>query len=83
MRYVFLLDILVKTTNFMLFPQFKNMIKELGSKPFASKNAYRVYSEMHHGWAGARANLDNENNLRDFTDVYGRLATFFKNASEA
>ena len=67
----------------MLFPQFKNMIKELGSKPFASKNAYRVYSEMHHGWAGARANLDNENNLRDFTDVYGRLATFFKNASEA
>jgi hypothetical protein len=37
---------------------------------------------MHHGWGGARADLENEDNKAAFTDVYGRLATFFKNAGE-
>jgi len=63
--------------------EYKKMVEELSTRPFASKNAYRVYPEMHHGWAGARADLDKENNHRDFTDVYGRLATFFKSSGEA
>lgn len=63
--------------------EYKKIVEEINAKPFASKNVYRLYPEMHHGWAGARADLDNENNLRDFKDVYGRLATFYKNAGEA
>lgn len=62
--------------------EFKKIIDEVGNKPWASKNAYRVYSNMHHGWGGARADLDNEENKAAFTDVYGRLATFYKNAGE-
>lgn len=50
-------------------------------KPWADKNAYRVYPTMHHGWGGARADLEDEENKREFEDVYGRLATFFKNAA--
>ncbi|KAG8826753.1 hypothetical protein FRC19_007766 [Serendipita sp. 401] len=61
--------------------EFKKMVSELESKPFASKNAYRVYPTMHHGWAAARANLDDEENLKQYKDVYSRLATFFQNAA--
>jgi hypothetical protein len=53
----------------------------LANNEFKEKNAYRVYQNMHHGWAGARADLDKEDNFREFTDVYGRLGTFFKNAA--
>jgi dienelactone hydrolase len=31
----------------------------------------------HHGWAAARANLKNEENKKQFEDVYKRLADFF------
>jgi hypothetical protein len=31
----------------------------------------------HHGWAAARADLGNEENLKQFEDVYKRLAGFF------
>lgn len=57
------------------------MVENLGQRPFASKNAYRLYSNMHHGWGGARADLDNPDNKEQFADVYGRLATFFANAT--
>lgn len=63
--------------------EYKKIVDEVSNKPWASKNAYRVYTNMHHGWGGARANLEDEENLAAFTDVYGRLATFFKNAGEA
>jgi len=33
---------------------------------------------MFHGWAGARGNLENEDNMKEFRDVYQRLATFFE-----
>jgi dienelactone hydrolase len=31
----------------------------------------------HHGWAAARADLKNEENIKQFEDVYERLAKFF------
>jgi hypothetical protein len=58
----------------------KKMIEELDKLPFSSKNAYRLYANMHHGWAGARADLEDEENKEEFGDVYSRLAGFFKNA---
>lgn len=61
--------------------EFKKLVENLGQRPFASKNAYRVYPTMHHGWGGARAKLEDPDNKEQFADVYGRLVTFFKNAS--
>ncbi|KAG8829591.1 hypothetical protein FRC17_006359 [Serendipita sp. 399] len=60
--------------------EFEKVTIQLASKPFASKNAYRLYPDMHHGWAAARANLDDPENLKQYKDVYSRLATFFQNA---
>jgi len=57
--------------------EYKKTVEILDTKPFAALNAYRYYGTMHHGWAGARADLSNADNLAGFTDVYGRLATFF------
>ncbi|TFL03637.1 Alpha/Beta hydrolase protein [Pterulicium gracile] len=54
--------------------------KVLGGKPFASKNDFEYYSTMHHGWAAARADLQNAENKKQFEDVYSRLATFFSSA---
>lgn len=31
----------------------------------------------HHGWAAARADLKDEENVKQFEDVYKRLADFF------
>lgn len=45
--------------------------------PLAAQSDYKLYPDNHHGWAGARANLDDESNKKAFTDVYARLAAFF------
>ncbi|PVF95599.1 hypothetical protein CPB86DRAFT_817037 [Serendipita vermifera] len=58
---------------------YKELVEALDKLPFSSKNAYRYYEKMHHGWAAARADLDNEENRKEFGDVYSRLASFFKN----
>ncbi|KAL5534503.1 hypothetical protein ACEPAG_966 [Sanghuangporus baumii] len=60
--------------------EYDNMIEKLKTKPFADKIAYKNYPNMHHGWAAARADLKNEENKREFEDVYNQLTTFFKNA---
>jgi len=52
--------------------------KALESKPYAAKNVYKRYSTMHHGWAGARANLADEENLKEYSDVLKRMAAFYK-----
>lgn len=57
---------------------YKELVEALDKLPFSSKNAYRYYEKMHHGWAAARADLDNEENRKEFGDVYSRLASFFK-----
>lgn len=35
-----------------------------------------------HGWAAARADLNNEENKREFEDVYSKLGGFFSGAFE-
>ncbi|KAK0548193.1 hypothetical protein OC846_004583 [Tilletia horrida] len=51
--------------------------KAVESKPFASKSVFKTYDDQHHGWAAARADLDNESNKKAYEDVYSRLAAFF------
>ncbi|KAJ9478215.1 putative Protein AIM2 (putative) [Pseudozyma hubeiensis] len=46
-------------------------------KPFAKDSVYKHYPDSHHGWAAARADLSDEGNLKNFQDVYQRLADFF------
>ncbi|TKY87114.1 hypothetical protein EX895_003791 [Sporisorium graminicola] len=46
-------------------------------KPFAKDSVYKLYPDSHHGWAAARADLSDEGNLKNFQDVYQRLADFF------
>lgn len=52
--------------------------KVVESKPIASKSVYRRYDNMHHGWAGSRANLEDPENVKEFGDLYSRLGAFFK-----
>jgi len=55
-----------------------NKINEIiAKKPFASKCDSKNYVNMFHGWAAARANLENEENKKEFEDVYGKLVAFF------
>ncbi|WVR07551.1 hypothetical protein IAU60_004593 [Kwoniella sp. DSM 27419] len=50
-----------------------DIAKALENKPFAKKNDYH----HHHGWAAARANLNDPENLKQYEDVYQRLADYF------
>jgi len=52
------------------------------AKPFGGASDIKVYSDMHHGWSGAHAWLDNDNNYAQFGDVYNRVGIFFKKASD-
>jgi len=52
--------------------------ERLQARPFASKCEYKYYATVHHGWAGARANLKDEENVKEFKDVYTRSGAFFK-----
>lgn len=44
----------------------------------AEKTVHKSYAHMHHGFAAARANLEDLTNRREFEDVYGQLAGFFE-----
>lgn len=37
----------------------------------------RLLTTRHHGWAAARADLNDKENLKQFEDIYKRLADFF------
>ena len=39
----------------------------------SDKNYVEKYSSMHHGWMGARAELDNADNLKEYERGYGLL----------
>ncbi|KAG9100397.1 hypothetical protein FRC06_004173 [Ceratobasidium sp. 370] len=58
---------------------YEQIIKTISTKPFASKNVYKVYGDMYHGWAAARADLDKPETKKAYEDVYGTSVTFFKN----
>ncbi|KAG9099205.1 hypothetical protein FS749_001817 [Ceratobasidium sp. UAMH 11750] len=51
--------------------EYEKIIKAISTKSFASKNVYKVYSDMHHGWVAARANLDDSIGKKAYEDVYG------------
>jgi len=44
----------------------EKVMKVLSTKPFAAKNSFKIYSNMFHGWAAARANLDDPENLKEY-----------------
>ena len=51
-------------------------VKEILSKP--DKHGYvETYGTMHHGWMGARADLKNEDNLKEYERGYTAVADFF------
>lgn len=54
--------------------------KTLATKPFASKNAYKLYENSPHGFAGARGDLKSEEGKKVFSDVYERITKFFNEA---
>jgi len=58
--------------------EYDKIVSVISKKPFAGGNDAKHYTNMHHGWAGARANLENEENLKEFEDVYKRLVIFFE-----
>ncbi|CUA72478.1 putative AIM2 family protein C30D10,14 [Schizosaccharomyces pombe 972h-] [Rhizoctonia solani] len=58
--------------------EYEKIIKSISTKPFASKNAYKVYPDMPHGWAAARADLEDPQNKKQYEDVYGTAVTFYK-----
>jgi len=58
--------------------EYEKLVKAISTKPFASKNAYKHYPTMHHGWAAARADLNDPENKKQYEDVYGTLAGFYK-----
>lgn len=37
----------------------------------------KTYGTMHHGWAAARADLNDEANKQKFTEAYEELSSFF------
>ncbi|KAF8320077.1 hypothetical protein DL93DRAFT_2164249 [Clavulina sp. PMI_390] len=61
----------------------ETIYKTIKAKPFGAVSEFHAYTDMHHGWSGAHAYLEKEDNYKQFGDVYGRLGTFFTNASEA
>jgi len=58
-----------------------NKIVDIVSKnPFATKNDSKYWSNMFHGWAAARADLNNAENKKEFEKLYEALIRFFHNA---
>ncbi|KAJ4476609.1 Alpha/Beta hydrolase protein [Lentinula aciculospora] len=58
--------------------EFDKIVGILSKKPFADRCDNKYYSAMHHGWAAARGDLKNEENKKEFEDVYTKLVNFFK-----
>ncbi|KAG8931188.1 hypothetical protein FRC02_003084 [Tulasnella sp. 418] len=53
------------------------------AKKVSPLSDYKEYLNMHHGWAAARGDLQDPENLKEYEDVYSRLATFFRNVFDA
>ncbi|KZT67602.1 hypothetical protein DAEQUDRAFT_672929 [Daedalea quercina L-15889] len=60
--------------------EYKKISDIVSKKPFADKNDSKVY-ETFHGFAAARADLNDPKQQKDFQDVYGRLVAFFGKAN--
>lgn len=54
------------------------LVKEYGEALEKSKeNVVEKYGSMHHGWMGARAKLEDKDNLKEFERGYTQLSKFF------
>ncbi len=51
--------------------------KEILSRP-GKIGEVDTYETMFHGWMGARANLSDEKNVKEFERGYAQVATFFR-----
>ncbi|KIY67433.1 dienelactone hydrolase [Cylindrobasidium torrendii FP15055 ss-10] len=60
--------------------EYNEIVDILSKKPFADKNDHKNYDNQIHGFAAARGDLKDPENLKQYEDVYGRLANFFKGA---
>ncbi|KAF5377179.1 hypothetical protein D9615_006337 [Tricholomella constricta] len=58
--------------------EYNKILEIIGKKPFASKNDQKNYTNMFHGFAAARGDLDNAENQKEYADVYGRVINFFR-----
>ncbi|KAL1952263.1 hypothetical protein VTO73DRAFT_1412 [Trametes versicolor] len=58
----------------------KQILEIISKKPIAEKSDYKLYDSFH-GFAAARANLDDPENKKHYEDLYGRLIGFFSKAS--
>jgi dienelactone hydrolase len=56
----------------------EHIVEELKKKPFWHLCRHKTYTNMHHGWAAARGDLENKENKAAYEDVYSRLAAFFE-----
>jgi len=52
-------------------------------KPFAHLNRYVYYETVHHGFAAARANLSDPENLKQYGHFYSTVSDFFAKAFAA
>lgn len=51
-------------------------VKEVFSRP-GKTGVVETYPTMFHGWMGARANLENEDNLNEYKRGYSQVGDFF------
>lgn len=57
--------------------------EEALSADVKAKSVFKTFDTMHHGWAAARADLNDEENKKKYTEAYEDLANFFnKNISK-
>ncbi|KDQ20454.1 hypothetical protein BOTBODRAFT_40628 [Botryobasidium botryosum FD-172 SS1] len=52
----------------------------VSKKPFASKNTFHYFETVRHGFAGARANLSDPENKKQFEFFYQEVTNFFQRA---
>jgi len=52
----------------------------ISKKPFAAKSDSKYWANMFHGWAAARANLDDAENKKEFESLYATAVKFFQKA---
>lgn len=61
----------------------EKVMKVISAKPFAAKSSFKDYPTMFHGWAAARADLNDADNLKEYNDLYSTLAGYFNNIFNA
>ncbi|EPY53977.1 dienelactone hydrolase family protein [Schizosaccharomyces cryophilus OY26] len=52
--------------------------EEFKKNPAYKQSAFHTYSDMHHGFMAARADLSNDNNRKCFYEGYEKISTFFQ-----